>query len=140
MIYVICKSRNFLDLSIYIQYLRPTLTFVIRSGTILGFKPDQAKDSVSGNARLAVIRGHAARQTYRGVLGNPKVVEGASTIPTQPAPADAKSGQKAAADEKVTKEVVSSAADAVPPAAEKEAVGSKRKRAAEQEAPKRKKK
>lgn len=45
------------------------------SGTILGFKPDQAKDAVSGNARLAVIRGHAARQTYRGVISNPQIVE-----------------------------------------------------------------
>lgn len=112
---------------------------MVRSGTILGFKPDQAKDSVSGNARLAVIRGHAARQTYRGVIGNPKVVEVASPIPTQASPlTNAKSGQKA--PEKVTKEVTPPAADIVPPAAEKEAVGSKRKRAVEQEASKRKKK
>lgn len=52
------------------------------SGTILGFKPDQAKDSVSGNARLAVIRGHAARQTYRGVISMPEVVEVGSTSNT----------------------------------------------------------
>lgn len=44
------------------------------SGTILGFKPDQAKAAVSANARLAVLRGHAHRQTYRSVIGNPQVL------------------------------------------------------------------
>jgi hypothetical protein len=55
----------------------------VTSGTILGLKPDQSKNSVSGNARLAVIRGHAARQTYRGVISNPQIVEVAaeSTVP-----------------------------------------------------------
>lgn len=42
-------------------------------GTILGLKPDQAKNAVANSARLAVIRGHSSRQTYRGVLGNPEV-------------------------------------------------------------------
>ena len=112
------------------------------SGTILGFKPDQAKNSVDGNARLAVIRGHAARQTYRGVISLPKVVELERLIPTQ-----APSSSKAAATTKPlpaslpekpqTQEVVAAAAVS---SAEQEAVGSKRKRAAEQEPAKRTKK
>ena len=43
------------------------------SGTILGLKPEQAKNAVSNTARLTVLRGHSNRQTYRGVLGNPEV-------------------------------------------------------------------
>ena len=43
-------------------------------GTILGLKPEQARNSVAGNARMAVIRGHADRGTYRGVIGNPVVL------------------------------------------------------------------
>lgn len=43
-------------------------------GTILGLKPDQAKNAVSGNSRMAVIRGYASRGTYRGVISNPEVL------------------------------------------------------------------
>lgn len=42
-------------------------------GTILGLKPEQAKNAVSNSARSAVIRGHSNRQSYRGVLSNPEV-------------------------------------------------------------------
>lgn len=65
---------------------KPADLVPLTSGTILGFKPDQAKDSVSGNARLAVIRGHAARQTYRGVISMPEVIEvGPTSVPTKSA-------------------------------------------------------
>ncbi|KAK9895140.1 PHP domain-like protein [Cystobasidium minutum MCA 4210] len=107
-------------------------------GTILGFKPDQAKDSVSGNARLAVIRGHAARQTYRGVIANPKVVEVKAVIPTQPVASSSKT--KATAKAVLPPSLPEKPVATQAPAEEDTTVGSKRKRGAEQEASQRKKK
>lgn len=51
------------------------LSLPVHSGTILGLKPDQAKNTVSGNARLTVIRGRECMRR-KGLLNGWYSTEG----------------------------------------------------------------